>query len=63
MNNKLIKWAAIGGGAWLLYRYLVKPSQPVPSREPESDWSPRLPDTQEEVDYWMGRGVAGPKRP
>jgi hypothetical protein len=28
MTNKLLKWAAIGGGAWLLYRYLAKPATP-----------------------------------
>lgn len=26
MNNNALKWAAIGAGAWLLYRYLSKPA-------------------------------------
>lgn len=36
MNQNLIKWAAIGAGAWLLYRYLTKPSAsetPVPANQ------------------------------
>ena len=60
--SKALKYAMIGAGAWLLYRYLSKPSpssvnpasQP-PSNEPDSGWCPRLPDTQEEIDYWMGK--------
>jgi hypothetical protein len=25
MNHNALKWAAIGAGAWLLYRYFTKP--------------------------------------
>lgn len=27
MNHNALKWAAIGAGAWLLYRYLSKPTE------------------------------------
>lgn len=60
MNHNLIKWAAIGAGAWILWRYLSKPNDGANAEnkpaDPEvSPWWPRIPETQEEIDYWTGK--------
>jgi hypothetical protein len=34
MNHNLVKWAAIGAGAWILWRYLSKASS---AENPSSD--------------------------
>lgn len=31
MNHNLVKWAAIGAGAWILWRYLSKDESKTPS--------------------------------
>lgn len=56
MNHNALKWAAIGAGAWLLYRYFTKPK--AKAEEESTSWIPSLPDPQGVVDYFMGK----PKR-
>jgi len=52
MNHNALKWAAIGAGAWFLYRYLSKPSQNNNSTsspsEPAVYEQPSIFDSEEE---------------
>jgi hypothetical protein len=52
MNNNALKWAAIGAGAWLLYRYLSKPkgSEPNGSESEDSNYWKNQP-------YPLGEGT------
>ena len=38
--NKFLKWAAIGAGAWYLYRYLSKPAEVKPLSELPANRNP-----------------------
>jgi len=51
MSNQLIKWAAIGAGAWILYRYYSKPknekpSEPVQKESEREVYSPWWTESQ-----------------
>jgi hypothetical protein len=49
MNSKIIKWAAIGAGAWLLYRYFypVKSLADSPVNPADLTGNPNAPVSEE----------------
>jgi hypothetical protein len=47
MNHNALKWAAIGAGAWLLYRYLAKPAVSQPT----------VSENNKKLPYPMGEGT------
>lgn len=48
MNHKALKWAAIGAGAWLLYRYLAKPTQ----AQAEANAKAEIQKKRDEAPWW-----------
>ena len=57
MNHNALKWAAIGAGAWLLYRYLSKPKRSENKEKVPYPMGEGTPEQEANRPWWKPRGL------